>query len=29
PESKIEKNYLISIGATIGFLVGIIGEKIV
>ncbi len=29
PESKIEKNYLISIGASIGFLVGIIGEKIV
>ncbi len=29
PESKIEKKYLISIGATIGFLVGIIGEKIV
>ncbi len=29
PESKMEKNYLISIGASLGFLVGIIGEKIV
>ncbi len=29
PESKMEKSYLTSIGATIGFLVGIIGEKIV
>ncbi len=28
PESKMEKSYLVSIGATIGFLVGIIGEKI-
>jgi len=29
PESKLEKNYLTSFGATLGFLVGIIGEKIV
>ncbi len=29
PESKMEKHYLISIGATMGFLVGIIGEKVV
>lgn len=29
PESKIEKNYLTSLGATLGFLVGMIGEKIV
>jgi len=29
PESKLEKNYLTSLGATLGFLVGIIGEKIV
>ncbi|PIE42908.1 MAG: divalent cation transporter [Gammaproteobacteria bacterium] len=29
PESKMEKNYLTSIGATVGFLIGIIGEKIV
>ncbi|WP_420387083.1 ZIP family metal transporter [Roseivirga sp.] len=29
PESKMEKNYLTSLGATLGFLVGMIGEKIV
>lgn len=29
PASKLEKNYLISLGATVGFLVGIIGSKIV
>lgn len=29
PESKLENNYLISLGATIGFLVGIIGEKVI
>ncbi len=29
PESKLKNNYLTSLGATIGFLVGIIGEKIV
>ena len=29
PESKLEKNYLTSLGATLGFLVGIIGEKII
>lgn len=29
PESKLEKNYLTSLGATLGFLVGIIGEKLV
>jgi ZIP family zinc transporter len=29
PESKLDKNYLTSLGATIGFLVGIIGEKII
>lgn len=29
PESKLEKNYLTSLGATIGFLVGIIGEKLI
>lgn len=28
PESKLDKNYLISLGAIVGFLVGIIGEKI-
>ena len=28
PESKLEKNYLTSSGATISFLVGIIGEKL-
>ncbi len=29
PESKLEKKYLISLGAIIGFLVGIIGEKVI
>lgn len=29
PESKLDKNYLTALGATIGFLVGIIGEKVV
>lgn len=29
PESKLEKNYLTSLGASIGFLVGVIGEKII
>ena len=29
PESKLEKNYLTSLGAIIGFLVGIIGDKII
>lgn len=29
PESKLEKNYLISLGAVLGFLVGIIGEKVI
>ncbi|HZL09115.1 MAG TPA: hypothetical protein VFC65_03890 [Prolixibacteraceae bacterium] len=29
PKSKFEKNYLTSLGATFGFLVGIIGEKLV
>ncbi len=29
PESKMEKHYLTSIGASVGFLVGMIGEKIV
>lgn len=29
PESKLEKNYLTSLGATVGFLVGIIGEKLI
>ncbi len=28
PESKMEKKYLVSIGATIGFLIGIIGNKV-
>ncbi|EGV43558.1 divalent cation transporter [Bizionia argentinensis JUB59] len=28
PESKLEKNYLTSLGAILGFLVGIIGDKI-
>lgn len=27
PETKLDKNYLTSLGATAGFLVGIIGEK--
>lgn len=29
PASKLEKNYLISLGATLGFLLGIIGLKII
>ncbi len=29
PESKLDKNYLTAIGATLGFLVGIIGEKVI
>lgn len=29
PESKLEKDYLTSLGAILGFLVGIIGDKIV
>lgn len=29
PSSKLDKNYLTSLGATLGFLVGIIGEKII
>ena len=29
PESKLDKNYLTSLGATLGFLVGIIGEKLI
>ena len=29
PESKLEKNYLVALGATLGFLVGIIGEKLI
>ena len=29
PESKLEKNHLTSLGATLGFLVGIIGEKLI
>jgi ZIP family zinc transporter len=29
PESKLEKNYLTSLGAILGFLVGIIGDKII
>jgi ZIP family zinc transporter len=29
PESKLDKNYITSLGATLGFLVGIIGEKII
>lgn len=29
PESKLEKNYLTSLGASLGFLVGIVGGKIV
>jgi ZIP family zinc transporter len=29
PESKLEKNYLTSLGATLGFVVGIIGEKVI
>ncbi|MDO6803738.1 ZIP family metal transporter [Wenyingzhuangia sp. 1_MG-2023] len=28
PESKLEKNYLTSLGATLGFLIGIVGEKL-
>ncbi len=28
PDSKLNKNYLTSLGATIGFLIGIIGEKL-
>jgi len=29
PESKLENNYLTSLGATLGFVVGIIEEKII
>ena len=29
PESKLEKSYLTSLGAILGFLVGIIGDKII
>lgn len=29
PESKLDKNYLTSLGATVGFLVGIVGEKLI
>lgn len=29
PESKLSKNYLTSLGASLGFLVGIIGEKLI
>ena len=29
PESKVKKNYWASLGATLGFLVGIIGDKII
>ena len=29
PESKLENNYLTSLGATLGFLIGIIGEKVI
>jgi ZIP family zinc transporter len=29
PESKLDKNYLSSLGATLGFLIGIIGEKLI
>lgn len=29
PESKLEKNYITSLGAILGFLVGVIGEKLV
>ncbi|MHA7128115.1 ZIP family metal transporter [Algoriphagus namhaensis] len=29
PESKLERNYLTSLGATLGFLVGIVGEKLI
>lgn len=29
PESKLDKNYLTSLGATLGFLVGIVGEKLI
>ncbi len=29
PESKLDKNYLTSLGASLGFLVGVIGEKLI
>ncbi|MBU2997914.1 ZIP family metal transporter [Cellulophaga baltica] len=29
PQSKLDKNYLTSLGATVGFLIGIIGEKLI
>jgi ZIP family zinc transporter len=29
PDSKLDQNYVASLGATIGFLVGIIGEKVI
>ncbi|EPR69643.1 putative divalent heavy-metal cations transporter [Cyclobacterium qasimii M12-11B] len=29
PKSKLKNNYLSSLGAILGFLVGIIGEKII
>jgi len=29
PESKLKQNYLVPLGSTVGFLVGIIGEKLI
>ena len=29
PESKLDKNYIASLGASLGFLIGIIGEKLI
>ena len=29
PESKLENNYLTALGATLGFLIGIIGDKVI
>jgi ZIP family zinc transporter len=29
PASKLENNYSTSLGATLGFLIGIIGEKLI
>ncbi len=29
PESKLDKNYLTSLGASLGFIIGVVGEKII
>lgn len=29
PESKLDNNYLTSLGATLGFLIGVVGEMLI